>query len=239
MKIEVLFPECCNLFGDLSNMEYFRKCLVEDEFIDTALDEEPRFVSEDVDFIYLGPMTERTQEKIIKKFMPYKKRIAELIDKGTTFLFTGNAMEILGQYIIDDDGSKIEALGLFDFYAKRDLMHRHNSNFLGEFSGSEIMGFKTQFTMSYPVSGKSGNKKDVPEPFMTVKKGVGMNKKSKLEGIHRNNFYGTYIIGPILIMNPEFTKMLLKGMGASEKLAFEDEVIEAYRVKLDDFHRQG
>ena len=31
MKIEILFPEFCNLFGDISNMKYLKKCLASKE----------------------------------------------------------------------------------------------------------------------------------------------------------------------------------------------------------------
>ena len=61
MKIEILFPEFCNLYGDMFNMKYLKKCLPEAEFIETALEEEPTFVKENVNLIYLGPMTEKTQ----------------------------------------------------------------------------------------------------------------------------------------------------------------------------------
>jgi hypothetical protein len=41
MKIEVLFPEFCNLYGDMSNIEYLHKCIPEAEIIYTSIDEEP------------------------------------------------------------------------------------------------------------------------------------------------------------------------------------------------------
>ena len=110
MKIEILFPEFCNLFGDISNMKYLKKCLPDEEYIETSVDSEPAFVTQDVNFIYLGAMTERTQEKVIQKLLPYTKRIKELIEKNVVFLFTGNAVEILGKYIENEDGSKIEGL---------------------------------------------------------------------------------------------------------------------------------
>ena len=81
MKIEILFPEFCNLFGDMYNMKYLKMCIPDAEFIETALEEEPTFVKENVNLIYLGPMTENTQEKVIAKLLPYKERIIELIDK--------------------------------------------------------------------------------------------------------------------------------------------------------------
>ena len=41
---------------------------------------------------------------------PYKEKINELIEKGVVFLCTGNALEIFGKYIENEDGSKIDAL---------------------------------------------------------------------------------------------------------------------------------
>ena len=53
LKIEILFPEFCNLYGDISNMKYLKKCMSKANFIETAFDEEPTFVKEKVNFIYL------------------------------------------------------------------------------------------------------------------------------------------------------------------------------------------
>ena len=33
MKIEVLFPEVCNLFGDISNIKYLKKCIPDAQII--------------------------------------------------------------------------------------------------------------------------------------------------------------------------------------------------------------
>jgi len=228
MKIEVLFSEICNLYGDIQNISYLKKCMPDAEFIETSLDEEPIFLNEDVNMIYLGPMTERTQEKVIKKLMPYKERIEELINNNTIFLFTGNALEILGKYIENEDGSKIDGIGVFDIYSKRDMMHRYYGEVLGEELGIEFVGFKVTFSFSY------GNNENAY--FFNVKKGIGLNKESKLEGIRKNNFIGTYLIGPILITNPLFTKYLMKLMGVKNpKLAFEEEIMDAYYDRLEEF----
>lgn len=232
MKIEILFPEFCNLYGDISNIKYLKKCLSNQKvkYIETSFDMEPSFVTQDINFIYLGPMTENRQEKVIKKLMPYKKRIEELIEKNTVFLFTGNALEILGKYIENEDGIKIEALGIFDVYAKRNMMHRHNSLFIGEYNNIKIVGFKSQFTMMY------GNNTD--NYFLKVEKGIGINKESKLEGINKNNFFGTYLTGPILILNPLFTKKILQIMGVDKpKLYLEEDLKAAYEERLRDFYR--
>lgn len=229
MKIEVLFPEFCNLFGDMFNMKYLKKCLPDAEFIETALDETPTFVNEDVNMIYLGPMTENTQEKVIARLLPYKARIEELIDKNVVFLFTGNAIEVLGKYIENEDGSKIEGVGIFDVYSKRDMMHRHNSFLIGKYEDIEIIGFKSQFTMMYGDNSNSY--------FIEVEKGIGINKESKLEGIKKNNFIGTYLIGPVLILNPLFTKKILEMMGAKPNIALEEETMAAYEARLKELRR--
>ncbi len=100
--------------------------------------------------------------------------------------------------------------------------------FIGQFEDIEIVGFKTTFSMLY---GENQN-----GYFVNVEKGIGINKESKLEGIKQNNFFGTYLIGPILIMNPLFTKYIIKLMGIEEpKLKFEDDVISAYETRLEEF----
>lgn len=252
MKIEILFPEFCNLFGDMSNMRYLQKCLPAAEFIETPFDSEPIFLSEPVALVYMGPMTENTQERIIEKLMPHREKIKSLIESGTVFLFTGNAMEILFKSISKPTNEQVEelnlfpiklprlkkdkpcpmteipALGLLPLTAKRDMMHRHNSTFLGSFNEKPLMGFKSQFTFAYPTENVTG--------LFGVSKGIGLNSGCNFEGVRKNNFFGTYLIGPLLILNPDFTRYLLKCMGVSEpKIAFEKEAEAAYEQRLKDF----
>lgn len=75
MKIEVLFPEFCNLFGDAYNMVYLEKTLPEAEFIRTKFSDDVRFTEEKMNLVYMGPMTERMQEQVIRKLMPLKEKI--------------------------------------------------------------------------------------------------------------------------------------------------------------------
>lgn len=229
IKIEVLFPELCNLFGDSSNMTYLKKCLPKATFIETDFTKEPTFLTEEVDMIYLGPMTEKMQEKVIKKLMPHKNRIKELIQKGIVFLLTGNSLEVFGTYIENEDGTKEEALGLFPIHAKRDRMHRHNSRFIGKMEDIELVGFKSQFTFAY------GDNKHCS--FAEVEKGIGLHPESNKEGIRINNCMGTYLLGPILILNPDFTKKIIQLIGIQEpvKLAFEEDVQAAYYQRLKEF----
>lgn len=227
LRIEVLFPEVCNLYGDMGNIQYLRYCYPDAEFIETALTETPAFAESKVDMIYLGSMTERLQEKVIAKLCNYKAELATCIDNGTVILFTGNAYELMGAYI-EDDGRKIEGLGFFDYYSKRDMMNRHFSVVLAEFEGKNIVGFKDQFSMSY------NNAEDVA--FMSIVKGEGWNSGASFEGVRKNNFFGTYLLGPFLIMNPEFTKYLMSLLGSENpQLAFEAAITDAYIKRVHEF----
>lgn len=228
LKIEVLFPEICNLFGNMYNIKYLEKSVQDIEIIYTSLTDTPKFVDEKVDMIYMAPMTENSQELVIEKLKPYTDKIKELIEQNQLFLVIGNALEIFGKYIENEDGSRIEGLGITDLYAKRDMMHRYNSLFLGKIEDIKIVGFKSQFAMSY--GDNSSNY------LFDALKGPGINEASKFEGIRINNFMGTYVLGPILVLNPYFTKYLLKLIGIKDiNLAYEEEAESCYKIRLKEF----
>ncbi len=109
-------------------------------------------------------------------------------------------------------------------------MHRHNSLFIGKYEDIEVVGFKSQFTFAY------GNIEDTY--FMEVEKGIGINPETKLEGIKKNNFFATYVTGPLLILNPLFTKKLLKILGVEKPtIALEEDVMSAYEARLEEFEK--
>src|SRR5574344_916014 len=193
MKLEILFPEVCNLYGDRGNITLLEKCFPTHDFIYTSLLDEPYFVHHDVNFIYLGPMSDSMQEKVIQKLMPYQKRIKELIEHDVVFLFTGNALEILGKEIIDESGKSIHGLNIFNIMTKKTPNQRYNSLVLGSIDEHKIVSYVSTSSTSV-----------IHEPrLMDVLK---EKNNSNEEGIHVHNFFGTYLLGPLLVLNPYFTK---------------------------------
>ena len=225
MTGEILFPEFSGIYGDCGNMMLLKQCCNNMTFKETSLMEEPLFVKEDVDFIYMGSMSEVKQELAVKKLMPYKDRLAELIDKGTVFLITGNALELFGQYIQDKD-NKIPMLGIFDFHSERDFDNRINYIVVAKYVDMDIIGVKSQFSQIY------GLEKD---HFLKMVKGLGDNLKSQYEGVHCNNFYGTFSLGPFLVNNPDFTKHLLRLLHQKDELVYEEDLYAASRERFKKY----
>lgn len=231
-KFELLFPELTNIYGENYNAEYIGRCNKELEIIKTNHRDAPTFVNEDVDMIYLGCSPELKQEMIIKALMPYVDRIKELIDKGTIFLVTGNAIEIFGKEIRDGE-RVIPALGIWDFYSVRYMnTERHNSQYVGTFTTEEgekltMLGHRSQFSFAY---GDFGNF----DSWLDINIGIGMNPDTRKEGIHKNRFFATYSLGPCFIMNPLFCKYLLRLMGLDDTLAFEKEAVAAYEYRKNE-----
>lgn len=234
--IEYLYPEVSNLYGDPFNVKYLAGSIKENgcevEIIKDELNKAP-YLSEAIpDFVYMGPMTEHSQELVIDRLMPYKERIIQLIERGVVFLITGNASEIFMDRIENEDGSSIKALGLYPLVAKRRMFNRYNSLFLGEFEGIKIVANKSQFSHGY---GDSTDK-----PFIKVLRGDGTAPGEAFEGIKDKNFMATYLLGPILVLNPLFTKKVLGLMGMENaRVSYESEAVKAYEIRLKEFEDEN
>ena len=226
MRVEVLFPEICNLFGELMNVEFLAQSGA--EVIKTGLKDRPRFADGGVDLVYMGAMTENSQEISIRALTPYIEDIKREVENRTVFLATGNAFEIFGGSIENEDGTSIECLGLYDTTAKRKMMDRYNAIYLGKLDDIDIVGYKSQFSHSYGGEEYSG-------AFETVR-GDGRHPGESREGIRINNFFGTYLIGPILVVNPPFAKYLMRLCGEEDpRLAFEEEAMAVYEKRVKEF----
>ena len=158
---------------------------------------------------------------------------------------------------------RIPGLGLFSIHAERDMINRYNSLFLGKFfeefpeafpegfpeafprktesldtvkfksldiSGSkslDIVGFKSQFGH---CRGDNG------EGLFTTTRGAGLNPDVVPEGLRRNNFMATYLLGPLLVLNPPFTKYLLGLLGyPNATLPFEAATMDLYKARVREF----
>lgn len=203
MKVEVLFPEVCALFGDHGNILFLEHVFGKENVIKTSFMETPKFLNESIDLIYMGAMSERTQVKVIDKLMPHYDVLRTKIEAGMKVLFTGNAFDILGKHIIDEGLNVIEALGIFEYETKIKRNPRFNDVVLGkDSSGLEIVGHKTQFTQSFGDNAQNY--------FIQTEVGTGMHKDSQFEGLMYKGLIATNLTGPLLPLNPDFAQKFLK-----------------------------
>lgn len=228
MVIEVLFEESCNLFGDGQNVTYLQATLPDAEFIHTNITQTPYFADNDPDMIYIGAMSESTQRRVIEKLMPLKDRLLTLIEKGTPILATGNAGEIFCRQIrYATEDITVDGLGIFDLYVNTDLFDRYNGKVLSELNGHPIVGFRSQFSMII------GDNSDCY--FLECKRGIGINRESRHEGMRKNNLICTQVLGPILPLNPYFCEYFIGLAGIEAKAAFRDAAISAYEQRVKEF----
>jgi CobQ-like glutamine amidotransferase family enzyme len=234
LTIEMLFPEIANLHGDNFNITYLSKCRPDARIVRTGLTDTPEFVSGTPDLVYLGPLTEHGQLKAIARLKPHKARIEALIESGTSFLFTHNALEVLGQRIRNDEmGYDEPGVGVFELEATLKMFGRYNGKVIGqpaEVAAHEpVVGYKSQFSM---VTASE----DLPG-FLTATRGIGRTTTTAVEGVRRINFIGTSLIGPLLVTNPHFTRALLARLDPDTEpvLAHESLAVAAYDARLRDF----
>jgi lipid II isoglutaminyl synthase (glutamine-hydrolysing) len=234
LTIEMLFPEIANLHGDNANIDYLAQCRPDARIIRTSLTETPAFVTQPVDLVYLGPLTEQGQLKAIERLRPHRERIEALIEGGTSFLFTHNALEVLGTRIrnveMDYD---VPAVGIFELESTARMFGRYSGKVMGTVAdvGAQhpLVGYKSQFTMVTALDSLPG--------FLVADRGIGRNTGTAVEGVRRNNFIGTSLIGPLLVINPHFTRALLTQLDPDSPpvLAHEALAIAAYDARLADF----
>jgi len=98
----------------------------------------------------------------------------------------------------------------------------------------DIVGFKSQFAHIYGEE-PSPCLSDVP-PLFNTQRGAGRRPKQVEEGVRINNFMATSMLGPLLLINPPFTKYIMSLLGVQEReLPYEKEAMTAYNARVLEF----
>lgn len=240
MRIEVLFPEICDLYGEMFNVKYLARCLPGAEVVGTRLGDTPLFARERPALIYMGTMTEANQQKAIEALRPHRQALTAAVEADYPFLVTGNGLEVFSRELYEEETHVGDGLGLLPLTIKRRARKRFNSLYLGTFAADgageaggaiPIVGFKSVFGFAYPAGGETF------QPLFETQKGYGLAPDEKAEGVRLHNFLATYVIGPLLVLNPPFTRWVLRDlMGAPDaQLAYEEACMDAYELRLREY----
>lgn len=199
MKITIahLYYDLLNLYGECGNVRILKKIL-EEQNVDVVvkfLTVDDKLNFEDYDFVYMGMGIEDNLKIANKHLKKYKKDIQKYIEDGKYFICTGNSYELFGKEIAFESET-IKTLGIFDYKSKileeRKIMEISAKT---DMIDKELIGFMN-------TGSTNDNKK---ENFLK-----NINNIDENEGIIYKNFIGTYLIGPLLVRNPELLKLIVK-----------------------------
>lgn len=211
ITIAHLYYDLLNLYGESGNVKALKTAL-ENAGIDVTVklvttDDTLNF--SEYDFVYIGTGTEENQMLALNHLIKYKEDIKKSVNYGNFFLATGNAMELFGKYIINQEGKKIKTLQVFPYTTKLEKFRMVDEVLAHtDLISTPVLGFQNQF----------GVIKDSKFPIFNMKRGIGSYPNSKTEGYHQYNFFGTYFIGPLLIRNPELLQYLCKELCKNKQI---------------------
>lgn len=195
-----LYPNLMNLYGDYANITVLKKHLEDQEQIVRV---EKKDIGSNIDFskydfIYMGSGTESSRDIALTDLLRYKDDLKQCIENGKTILFTGNAMELLGNTI----GNK-QGLGIVNFDVETTTSRYTGDVIMESKQLGEIVGFINKSTFI-----KGGEDSKLFDYFF-----MDNNlKDNNYEGYRINNTYGTHIIGPVLVKNPKFMKTIIESI---------------------------
>ncbi len=215
MKITIghIFHDLLNLYGESGNItaleNAFKQQNIDVDVRNLSLDNEP-WNLDDLDILYIGAGTEQNQLLALSTLIKYKDDIDQIIKNNKFIIATGNSIELFGK-VIKHENTETSALGIFEY-----SVERTNKRIVAEcvFNydkiDSKILGFENHQGMISNVS----------EPLFTVEKGFSSDLRSKCEGVTQNNFYGTYLLGPLLVRNPELIEKICKDVISNKDKSF-------------------
>lgn len=217
IKIAHLYYDLMNLYGEHGNILGLAKAL-ENHGVKvithyyTISDEIP---FEDYDLFYIGSGNEENFELVRKDILSKKESIQKCFDNNQFFLITGNALNLFGKTYTHLDEKTSETLGILNYESCETDFRIVGEQVYTNDSPHEIIGFEN----------RSSVLKNVEEtPLFHVKQGTGYAPNKLEEGIQKNHFYGTYLLGPIMIRNPYFKEELIKELLKSKDIPYEEKI---------------
>ncbi len=197
-KILYLYYDIMNLYGESGNIRMMERILKNkgaqvDIDRKTVTDSDIDFTQ--YDFIYCGAGTELSRDACLKHLRGFKGSLKAAFENNVIMLFTGNSYEMLGKTLHTAQGEDVEGLGLFGFTVEEQKKNRYSGDVTlkcGLVEG-QLIGYIN----------KCSTVQGIDTPLFEIASVVG-TVKDTTDGIHKNNFFGTQVIGPVLVKNPAF-----------------------------------
>ena len=217
IKILHLYYDLLNLYGENANTKALvnrlerQKEKVKVDFKSVGDD----IKINDYDFIYVGSGSLESMKIAKNDFKRLVKDIKKYINDNKIMLATGNSLELF-EGILDYKTQEIGFRIVGDQVFECDLIKKL------------VIGFQNRTSVIVENN---------EESLFTVKSGCGYDPKETKEGIRHNNFFGTYLIGPLLVRNPALLKYLMNNLIKSkdENYEIKNNVLEIEEKAYQNF----
>lgn len=196
MKVTIgyLYNDLLNLYGDEGNIKALKYHLEEQE-----IKVEIKYMTindkkdfDNIDFLYIGSGTENNISIALEDLKKDKDNIKKYLSEGKILLATGNSVELFGNYIITN--KKIKTLGVLDYVSMHQQRIVKDVKVKTNLLDDEIIGFENH---------------------------DGKNLSTNDDIFNIDSFYGSYIIGPILVRNPKLCSYFVHKIIDSKNKDFE------------------
>lgn len=232
IKILHLFPRLLSLYGEYGNVAVLEKVLRENghDVTVTGWENGPLDLT-GFDFIYVGSGTEDNLLEAVKRLAPYGDAVKASINGGQHWLATGNAMTLFGASVTRR-GAESRGLGCFGYTTEINEAKR----FLGDvvtrpIFGAACIGFVNTSSVYHGV--------EAPLLELVLNPQLGSDKSAPQDGIHSGNFYGTQLIGPVLVKNPHFLAAVIGQItGEAPILDPASNICKAYAISVAELRNR-
>lgn len=227
IKILHLLPKLLSLYGEYGNVAVFANELRKAGFTVTVdCWENGELKLDGYHFIYIGSGTEDNLLEAVRRLAPYAHAIETSIS-STTWLATGNAMTLFGATITRGEET-VPALNAFPYSSTIQNGKRYLGDVLTE---EDMIGFINTSTVYEGITS--------PLFKLLLNPKLGNTKADAADGIHEQKFYGTQLIGPILVKNPHFLmKIATEVTGKPIILSHNSNLRKAYEISLDELKKR-
>jgi CobQ-like glutamine amidotransferase family enzyme len=207
LRLCALYPEQMNIYADRGNILFLqRRCEWRGiSFSYTAAGPGDRVDPGAHDLFYVGGGQDRDQRMVAADMVAGKRDdLAAAVDDGAVLLAVCGGYQLLGHsYQLGEE--RIEGLGLADLETIREPGER----LIGNVAIEADLGTGPQLIAGFENHGGRTYLGDDATPLGRVVKGFGNNARDGLEGVRRDNLFGTYLHGPLLPKNAAFADRLV------------------------------
>lgn len=197
-----LYPNEMNIYGDRGNILALTRRLQWRGFRVTLTEVS---IGQEVDFsqadmIFGGGGQDSEQVNVGKDLQRHATALKQAVEAGTPLLAICGTYQLFGHGFTTIEGDEIPGIGIFDAKTEGSRL-RMIGNAIVDTEFGRLVGFENHSGRTTLAEGHL--------PLGKVIQGYGNDGRSGYEGARIHNAFGTYLHGPLLPKNPDFTDYLI------------------------------